>query len=122
MTDANRDEYRGLMSAIFFDYHLFQRLYGIRDAEPGEIDRLLAQFRLTDKTSLTDGEFRTLDLGRVKAAMRQPIVVDLRNIYRGDEMTALGFQYESLGRGRRAQPVPFAPRPLVPGSCRRQDR
>ena len=62
ITNATRDEYRGLMSAIFFDYHLFQRLYGLPDATPGEIERLLAQFRLTDKTSLTNGEFRTLDL------------------------------------------------------------
>ncbi len=62
ITNATRDEYRGLMSAIFFDYHLFQRLYGLPDATPGDIERLLAQFRLTDKTSLTNGEFRTLDL------------------------------------------------------------
>ncbi len=62
VNNASRDEYRGLMSAIFFDYHLFQRLYGIADADPAEIDRLLAQFRLSDKTSLTDGEFRTLEL------------------------------------------------------------
>ena len=60
--NASRDEYRGLMSAIFFDYHLFQRLYGVPDADPGEIARLLAKFRLTDKTSLSDGEFSTLDL------------------------------------------------------------
>jgi UDPglucose 6-dehydrogenase len=46
--------------------------------------------------------FRALDLARVKAALRRPIIVDLRNIYRRDEMTALGFQYESLGRGRGA--------------------
>jgi putative pyoverdin transport system ATP-binding/permease protein len=62
VNNANRDEYRGLMSAIFFDYHLFQRLYGIPDADPAEVGRLLTQFRLADKTSLTDGEFRTLDL------------------------------------------------------------
>jgi putative pyoverdin transport system ATP-binding/permease protein len=60
--NASRDEYRGLMSAIFFDYHLFRRIYGIPDAAPGEVDRLLAKFRLTDKTSLSDGEFSTLDL------------------------------------------------------------
>jgi UDPglucose 6-dehydrogenase len=47
--------------------------------------------------------FRALDLNRVKAALRQPIVVDLRNIYRREDMAALGFQYESLGRGRRAK-------------------
>ncbi|HUI13304.1 MAG TPA: cyclic peptide export ABC transporter [Xanthobacteraceae bacterium] len=62
VTNATRDQYRGLMSAIFFDYHLFQRLYGLPDATPGEIERLLARFRLSDKTSLTNGEFRTLDL------------------------------------------------------------
>jgi UDPglucose 6-dehydrogenase len=43
--------------------------------------------------------FRALDLARVKASMRQPVVVDLRNIYRPDEMAALGFTYESVGRG-----------------------
>ncbi|HLW93602.1 MAG TPA: UDP-glucose/GDP-mannose dehydrogenase family protein [Roseiarcus sp.] len=43
--------------------------------------------------------FRALDLTRVKKALRQPIVVDLRNIYRRDEMLALGFHYESVGRG-----------------------
>jgi putative ATP-binding cassette transporter len=90
VTDANRDEYRGLMSAIFFDYHLFQRLYGIRDAEPGEIDRLLAQFRLTDKTSLTDGEFRTLDLSGGQRR-RLALIVSLlerRPIMLLDEWTA----------------------------------
>ncbi|MGB6505364.1 MAG: cyclic peptide export ABC transporter, partial [Xanthobacteraceae bacterium] len=62
ITNATRDEYRGLMSAIFFDYHLFQRLYGLPDATPGDIESLLAQFRLSDKTALSNGEFRTLDL------------------------------------------------------------
>jgi putative ATP-binding cassette transporter len=62
ITNATRDEYRGLMSAIFFDYHLFQRLYGLPDATPGDIERLMAQFRLSDKTGLSNGEFRTLDL------------------------------------------------------------
>ena len=42
--------------------------------------------------------FRALDLSRVKAALKQPIVVDLRNIYRRREMIALGFQYEGIGQ------------------------
>ena len=33
--DNTRDDYRALVSAIFFDYHLFQRLYGIPDAGSG---------------------------------------------------------------------------------------
>lgn len=43
--------------------------------------------------------FRALDLARVKAALRQPIVIDLRNIYRPNEMKALGFVYEGVGKG-----------------------
>src|SRR5690348_4542317 len=43
-------------------------------------------------------QFRALDLDRVKQAMRRPLVVDLRNIYRPDEMRARGFRYVSVGR------------------------
>ncbi|MGD0721554.1 MAG: UDP-glucose/GDP-mannose dehydrogenase family protein [Roseiarcus sp.] len=43
--------------------------------------------------------FRALDLPRVKASMRTPVVIDLRNIYRPDQMAAIGFVYESVGRG-----------------------
>jgi UDPglucose 6-dehydrogenase len=43
-------------------------------------------------------QFRALDLDRVKAAMRSPVVVDLRNIYRPDDMAARGFVYASVGR------------------------
>ncbi|AVT82917.1 UDP-glucose dehydrogenase family protein [Rhodopseudomonas palustris] len=44
-------------------------------------------------------QFRALDLPRLKAAMAQPIVVDLRNIYRPAEMAEHGFDYHSVGRG-----------------------
>jgi UDPglucose 6-dehydrogenase len=43
-------------------------------------------------------QFRALDLKRLKTELAQPIVVDLRNIYRPEEMAALGFIYESIGR------------------------
>ncbi|MEP9351368.1 UDP-glucose/GDP-mannose dehydrogenase family protein [Xanthobacter sp. KR7-225] len=42
--------------------------------------------------------FRALDLKRIHTLMRSPVVVDLRNIYRPDEMAALGFAYQSVGR------------------------
>src|SRR3954467_4503813 len=44
-------------------------------------------------------QYRTLDLERLKREMTQPVVVDLRNIYRPEDMAALGFTYESVGRG-----------------------
>ncbi|CAN5448206.1 UDP-glucose/GDP-mannose dehydrogenase family protein [soil metagenome] len=45
-------------------------------------------------------QFRALDLDRLKAAMKQAVVVDLRNVYRADEMAAAGFVYEGVGRGK----------------------
>ena len=88
--ENTRDTYRNLMSAIFFDYHLFQRLYGIPKPAPGEVDRLLAQFRLGDKTGLTDGQFRTLDLSGGQRR-RLALIVSLlekRPILLLDEWTA----------------------------------
>jgi UDPglucose 6-dehydrogenase len=43
-------------------------------------------------------EFRALDLDRVRAALKAPVVVDLRNIYRPGEMRRRGFRYSSVGR------------------------
>jgi UDPglucose 6-dehydrogenase len=46
-------------------------------------------------------QFRALDLDRIKQAMSaSPVIVDLRNIYRPEEMTERGFIYESVGRPR----------------------
>jgi UDPglucose 6-dehydrogenase len=44
-------------------------------------------------------QFRALDLDRVKRAMKSPVVVDLRNIYRPAAMAERGFSYVSVGRG-----------------------
>jgi UDPglucose 6-dehydrogenase len=43
-------------------------------------------------------EFRGLDPRRIKEAMRQPRIVDLRNIFDPEEMRGLGFTYEGIGR------------------------
>jgi UDPglucose 6-dehydrogenase len=43
-------------------------------------------------------QFRALDLDRVKASLKTPVVVDLRNVYKADEMRARGFTYSSIGR------------------------
>ena len=42
--------------------------------------------------------FRALDMDRVKAAMKTPAIVDLRNVYRPDEMARRGIAYVSVGR------------------------
>jgi UDPglucose 6-dehydrogenase len=43
-------------------------------------------------------EFRALDLDRVKKLLRQPIIVDLRNVYDPQTMAGAGFTYISIGR------------------------
>ena len=43
-------------------------------------------------------EFRGLDPRRLKEIMRQPRIVDLRNIFDPEEMRGLGFAYEGVGR------------------------
>ena len=88
--NSTRDEYRALMSAIFSDYHLFRRLYGVPEPEPGEVDRLLKLFRLAEKTGLTEGEFRTLELSGGQRR-RLALIVSLlekRPILLLDEWTA----------------------------------
>jgi UDPglucose 6-dehydrogenase len=43
-------------------------------------------------------QFRALDLSRLRAVMTQAVIVDLRNIYRTDEMRRAGFRYIPIGR------------------------
>lgn len=43
-------------------------------------------------------QFRNLDLGRVKAALRRPVFIDLRNVYDPKRMRDLGFSYAGVGR------------------------
>ena len=44
-------------------------------------------------------EFKHLSLPRLKELMRQPFIVDGRNIYDPEQMRALGFVYRGMGRG-----------------------
>jgi len=43
--------------------------------------------------------FRALDLARVKQIAKTPVLVDLRNIYRPENLRETGFAYSSVGRG-----------------------
>jgi UDPglucose 6-dehydrogenase len=42
--------------------------------------------------------FRALDLGRIKDLLNAPVLVDLRNIYKPEDVRAAGFEYSSIGR------------------------
>ena len=43
-------------------------------------------------------QFRLLDLARVKASLRRPLIIDLRNVYEPDPLRKAGFEYTSVGR------------------------
>jgi UDPglucose 6-dehydrogenase len=47
-------------------------------------------------------QFRALDFARLKTVMERPVLVDLRNVYRYEEVARHGFAYESIGRPRKA--------------------
>ena len=59
--------------------------------------------------------FRALDLERVKALLRRPLVIDLRNIYQPQEMQAAGLLYHSIGRPETT-PGATTPGATIPGA------
>ncbi len=63
-------------------------------------------------------EFMHLDMERVHKAMRQPVIVDGRNIYDPVEMARLGFHYRGIGRGYR--PDGQSIEEVQPGEVREQ--
>lgn len=46
-------------------------------------------------------EFKQLDFLRIKNSMKQPVLVDGRNMYEPEKMHELGFQYRAVGRGAK---------------------
>ncbi|MFK4871996.1 UDP-glucose dehydrogenase family protein [Novosphingobium sp. ZW T3_23] len=47
--------------------------------------------------------FRALDLARIKAIAKAPVLVDLRNVYKPEHVREAGFTYLSIGRGTSAK-------------------
>ncbi|MGJ4928870.1 cyclic peptide export ABC transporter [Bradyrhizobium sp. HKCCYLRH3095] len=90
VTDDNRNAYRALFAAVFADYHLFDRLYGVPEPPAGEVERQLARFQLTGKTAVTDGEFDTLNLstGQRKRIALMVSLLERRQILLLDEWAA----------------------------------
>ena len=43
-------------------------------------------------------QFRMLDLGRMRSLLRQPVLIDLRNVYEPGPLRAAGFDYTCVGR------------------------
>jgi UDPglucose 6-dehydrogenase len=61
-------------------------------------------------------QFRALDLERVRDLMACPVMVDLRNVYRPEDVKKYGFAYTSVGRLPTQQPVNLAVAPFSIGA------
>lgn len=107
----NTDDMREAPSLVIVPY-LKSRGARVRgyDPEGGKEARGLLEIELCgDSYQALDGadgvviltewnEFRALDLRRAKKLLKTPLMVDLRNIYRPEQMAAAGFRYVSIGR------------------------
>jgi UDPglucose 6-dehydrogenase len=61
-------------------------------------------------------QFRALDLERLRDLMACPVMVDLRNVYRPEDVKKYGFAYTSVGRLPTQQPVNLAVAPFSIGA------
>jgi UDPglucose 6-dehydrogenase len=44
-------------------------------------------------------EFKQLDFERIRSLMRNPVILDGRNLWDGESLRAMGFIYFGVGRG-----------------------
>ncbi|HEY0789419.1 MAG TPA: cyclic peptide export ABC transporter [Chthoniobacterales bacterium] len=59
---ARRQSYRNLFSAVFSDFHLFDRIYGVEHLDQARLRRLLELTDLLHKISVVDGRLNTVNL------------------------------------------------------------
>ena len=87
---TNVAAYREMYSAIYSDFHLFAKLYGLLDVDPATVQRLLAQMQLTGRTSFADRSFtkRNLSTGQRKRLAMIVALLEDRPIYVFDEWAA----------------------------------
>lgn len=62
ISPKHREAYREKLSAVFSDYHLFPRLYGLGHVSDEEVNKWLCYLGLERKTSVTGGVFESLQL------------------------------------------------------------
>ena len=82
--------YRELFSAIFVDFHLFDKLYGLEDVDPIDVNKMIDDMGLSGKVFFEDGRFNELALStgqRKRLALIAALLED-RPVYIFDEWAA----------------------------------
>lgn len=89
--EVEESKLREYCTAIFSDFHLFNRLYGIDcEAKKEEIDKYLFALNLDSKVKVVNGKFTTIDLStgqRKRLALLVSLLED-REVYLFDEWAA----------------------------------
>ena len=82
--------YRQMFGCIFSDFHLFEKVYGIKKESFPAINERLKQFNLQDKVGLIDNSFSTLNLstGQKKRLAMVVTLAEEKDIYIFDEWAA----------------------------------
>jgi len=90
LTPADYPHYRTLFTSVFADFHLFERLYGIPDLDPAEVNAWLKEMQLERKTRYDNQGFTNLDLstGQKKRLAFIAAVLKKRPICVFDELAA----------------------------------
>ena len=90
LSDLNRQAFRENIAAIFTDFHLFKKLYGLAHSSPLQVSALLQQLQIAHKTAYGDNGFSRTDLStgqRKRIAMVVALLED-RPLYIFDEWAA----------------------------------
>ena len=87
---TNYDYYRNFFSIIFSDFHLFDRLYGIKNVDEKRLNTLLNAMELSEKISYSNGKFSNINLstGQRKRLALVIALMEDRPIYVFDEVAA----------------------------------
>jgi putative ATP-binding cassette transporter len=65
ISTANRDWYRQHFSVVFFDFQLFEHLYGVSEQDVAvEVPKYLEKLRLSDKVKIEGDKLSTIDLSQ----------------------------------------------------------
>lgn len=90
VTTEGLQRYRELFAAIFADFHLFERLYGLFGVDEQIVSRLLLEMQLADKVRIVDDQWSTLELstGQRKRLALVVSLLDRKPLLVFDELAA----------------------------------
>ncbi|HOY65260.1 MAG TPA: cyclic peptide export ABC transporter [Candidatus Ozemobacteraceae bacterium] len=90
LTPANTQAYQNLFSAIFSDFHLFDKLHGLRNIDPARVDKLLNLMDISRKTAYQEDRFTNLNLSTGQRKRLALVVTFLEDkpVYIFDEVAA----------------------------------